>query len=45
MNIYVNGDSYAAGFELADIVLPSFPGFQLAMNRHNNEIGILQYEL
>jgi len=36
MNIYVNGDSYAAGFELADTVLPSFPGFQSAMNRNNN---------
>jgi hypothetical protein len=27
MNIYVNGDSFAAGIELTDWVLPGFPGY------------------
>ena len=27
MNIYVNGDSFAAGIELIDWVLPGFPGY------------------
>jgi hypothetical protein len=28
MNIYVNGDSFSAGEELADIDLPGFPGYK-----------------
>jgi hypothetical protein len=35
MNIYVNGDSFPAGFELADTVLPSFPGLQTKMFTNN----------
>jgi hypothetical protein len=35
MNIYVNGDSFPAGFELADTVLPSFPGVQTKMFTNN----------
>jgi hypothetical protein len=32
MNIYVNGDSYTAGYELADDILPGYPGLTAESN-------------